>query len=443
MSFIPAFEEMSSFLDDINTLDKLKTILDPHILEQAFEYAGVATVRRRRLPLEAVMWSVIGMSLFRNETVWDIANRLDISLPGKNKLVAPSALVQGRQRLGYEAVQKTFQLLAHKTFSTQAFEQWCGLNLLAVDGVSFRTQDNEENRIEFGSDSNQFGQGSYPQVRMCSLMEVSSHLLLDSSFDARHVGEMTLAQRLLSSVPDDSLTLFDRGYYSLGLLHKWQTQGNNTHWMLPARKDLQYQVKSHISENDQIVILSTSPQARKKFEGLPEKMTARLTSYEVNGKRYRVLSSLVDLIRFPHDEVIEVYTQRWEIELGFREMKQSLHQCKHALRSKKPDMVRQELWGLLLAYNLIRIVMLDALKAEASITPIQLSFSQSMRQVVAFFMFTPINSPSQLPKHYEELLTTLRMFTLPQKAPDRRYPRAVRKKPTKYPYKRKCQSGLN
>lgn len=441
MSFIPAFEDMPSFLDDINTLDKLKTILDPSILEQAFEYAGVATVRRRRLPLEAVMWSVIGMSLFRNETVWDIANRLDISLPGKNKLVAPSALVQGRQRLGFEAVQKTFQLLASKAFSTQAFEHWCGLNLLAVDGVTFRTQDNEENRTEFGSDSNQFGEVSYPQVRMCSLMEVSSHLLLDSSFDARRVGEMTLAQRLLPSVPDDSLTLFDRGYYSLGLLHEWQNQGVNTHWMLPARKDLQYQVQSQLSEHDHIVTLSTSPQARNKFENLPEKLTARLTTYKVDGKQYRVLSSLIDPIRFPYDELTDVYTQRWEIELGFREMKQSMHQSKHVLRSKKPDMVRQELWGLLLAYNLIRIVMIDALKDNDKITPIQLSFSQSMRQVVAFLMFTPIHSPSQLPNHYDELLTTLRMFVLPQKAPDRAYPRVVRRKPAKYPYKKKPVSS--
>ena len=119
-------------------------------------------------------------------------------------------------------------------------------------------------------------------------------------------------------------------------------------------------------------------------------------------------------------------------------MKQSLHQSKHLLRSKKPDMVRQELWWLLLAYNLIRIVMIDALHDNKSITPIQLIFSQSMRQVVAFLMFTPIHSLSQLPNHYEELLTTLRMFVLPQKVPDRAYPRVVRRKPSKYPYKRKC-----
>lgn len=437
MPLFQQFDDLSSFLDDVHSLDKLKNVLDADILAQAFDHAGVATVRRRRLPLDAVMWSVIGMSLFRNETVWDIASRLDISLPGKNKLVAPSALVQGRQRLGAEAVQHTFQILAHRSFYNQAFEQWCGLNLLAVDGVSFRTQDNDENRNAFGSDSNQYGEGNYPQVRMCSLMEVSSHLLLDSCFDARHVGEMTLAERLLPSVPDDSLTLFDRGYYSLGLLHRWQNQGQNTHWMLPARRDLQYQVERHISDNDKLVTLFTSPQARKKFDDLPEKITARLTTYSIDGKHYRVLSSLTDLMRYPHDEITEVYTQRWEIELGFREMKQGLHQSKHLLRSKKPDMVRQELWGMLLAYNLIRLVMIDATKEDESLIPRQLSFSLCMRHIVAFFMLTPIHSASKLPLHYQELLKTLRLFVLPDRLPDRTYPRAVRKKPMKYPYKRK------
>lgn len=442
MPLFQHIDDMSSFLDDINTLDKLKSVIDPSILSQAFEHAGVATVRRRRLPLEAVMWSVIGMSLFRNEPVWDIANRLDISLPGKNKLIAPSAIVQGRQRLGFEAVQYTFQQLAHQAFSTQAFEQWCGLNLLAVDGVSFRTQDNEENRAEFGSDRNQYGEGSYPHIRMCSLMEVSSHLLLDSCFDARCVGEMSLAQRLIPSVPDNSLTLFDRGYYSLGLLHQWRQQGEHTHWMLPARKDLQYEIKQTLSDNDHIVTLTTTPQSRKKFTDLPKQLSARLTSYFVNGKRYRVLSSLIDPLRFPYDDVVDVYTQRWEIELGFREIKQSLHQSKHALRSKKPDMVRQELWGLLLAYNLIRIVMIDAIKDEPNLSPIRLSFSQCMRHVVGFFLFTQLRSASKLPVYYEELLSTLRLFVLPDKLPDRHYDRVIRKKPVKYPYK-KCQSALN
>lgn len=442
MSLIQAFNSTTELLDNANSLDKLKRIIDPDILTQAFEHAGVATVRRRRLPLDAVMWSVIGMSLFRDETVWEIASRLDITLPGKNRLVAPSALVQARQRLGYEAVQQTFKLLAQRAFSAQPLETWCGLNLLAVDGVVHRTDDNAANREAFGNERNAQGASSYPQVRMCCLMEVSSHLLLDSAFEGRAVGEMTLAQRLINSVPDNSLTLFDRGYYSLGLLHSWQQSGKNTHWMMPAKKDLQFDTLQKLGDKDAIVSLATSPQARKKFNELPPKITARLTSYRVNGKQYRVLSSLTDVMRYPYDELTEVYAQRWEIELGFREMKQGLHQSKTTLRSKKPDMVRQELWGLLLAYNLVRIAMIEATNDEDKLSPTRLSFSLCMREVVAFFMFTPLHSGSKLPQFYQKLLETLRLYALPDKVPDRRYPRAVRKKPQKYPYKKNA-SQLN
>jgi len=440
MSLVKAFDDTSSFLNDVNSLDKLTSYLDANILEQAFELAGVATVRRRRLPLEAVIWSVIGMSLFRNETVWGIASRLDISLPGKNRLVAPSALVQARQRLGYEAVKHTFELFAQRTFSTKHFEQWYGLNVLAVDGVMYRADDNDANREAFGCDG--ASEGRYPHLRMCCLMEVSSHLLLDSAFDARKVGEMTLAHRMTKAVPDESITLFDRGYYSLGLLYHWQQVGNNTHWMLPARKDLQYQVTRTLSDNDAIVTLTTTPQSRRKFDDLPEQLTARLTSYQLKGKTYRVLSSLIDTLRYPYDAITELYPQRWEIELGFREMKQGMHQSKYTLRSKKPDMVRQELWGLLLAYNLIRIAMIEAAEDDERLSPTRLSFTLCMRHVVAFLMFTPIHSPSKLPARYQELLETLRLCKLPDKVPDRYYPRAVKKKSRKYPYKRNA-SQLN
>ncbi|WP_420875344.1 transposase domain-containing protein [Pseudoalteromonas ostreae] len=67
-------------------------------MEHAFQQAGVATVRKRRLPLEAVLWSIIGMSLFRQRSVWDIATQMDIMLPDKKPLFAPSAIVQARLR---------------------------------------------------------------------------------------------------------------------------------------------------------------------------------------------------------------------------------------------------------------------------------------------------------------------------------------------------------
>ena len=63
-----------------STFEQLSSFLDPAIIDEAFVEAGVATVRKRRLPLEAVMWTVIGMSLFRQESVWNIATKMDIAL---------------------------------------------------------------------------------------------------------------------------------------------------------------------------------------------------------------------------------------------------------------------------------------------------------------------------------------------------------------------------
>ena len=386
MSLLTNLDETFSHAENLNAIDKLMSFVDPELLQQAYELSGVATVRRRRLPLDSVVLTIVGMSLFRNDPVWDIANKLNVSLPGKNRFVAPSAVVQARQRLGDDAVGHVFKLMAQRAFTEYAFEQWCGLNVLAVDGVMFRAQDTAENLDAFGCDRNAKGDNPYPQVRMCSLMETSSHLLLASEFDSRDVGEMSLAQRLVPSVPDNSLTLFDRGYYSLGLLYLWMTKGVNTHWMLPARKDLQYTVRHQLSEDDAVITLKTSPQARKKFDGLPETIEARLTRYKVDGKSYRVLSSMVDAMQFPYEEVVNVYVQRWEIELGFREMKQTLHQAKLTLRSKKPEMVRQELWGLLVAYNLIRMMMLDAVKDMPELSPSRLSFGLCMRHIIVFFL---------------------------------------------------------
>jgi len=437
MSLLTNLDETFSHAEDLNAIDKLMSFVDPELLQQAYELSGVATVRRRRLPLDSVVLTIVGMSLFRNDPVWDIANKLNVSLPGKNRFVAPSAVVQARQRLGDDAVGHVFKLMAQRAFTEYAFEQWCGLNVLAVDGVMFRAQDTAENLDAFGCDRNAKGDNPYPQVRMCSLMETSSHLLLASEFDSRDVGEMSLAQRLVPSVPDNSLTLFDRGYYSLGLLYLWMTKGVNTHWMLPARKDLQYTVRHQLSEDDAVITLKTSPQARKKFDGLPETIEARLTRYKVDGKSYRVLSSMVDAMQFPYEEVVNVYVQRWEIELGFREMKQTLHQAKLTLRSKKPEMVRQELWGLLVAYNLIRMMMLDAV-----ISPSRLSFGLCMRHIIVFFLTTLPETVTKLPAHYEYLMESLRMMRLPDKRPDRYYPRVVRKRPTKYPTKKNA-SQLN
>ncbi|EGQ9303761.1 IS4 family transposase, partial [Vibrio vulnificus] len=289
--------QLASTFRSCNTFhhfDKYSEILSPELIQQGFEKAGVATVRRRRLPLEAVLWSVVGMSLFRQQSVWDIANQLDIVLPDKRRFVAPSAVVQARQRLGEEGVKQVFKTMAAQSYQSSKFETWCGLNLLSVDGVVWRTADTPENHQEFKAQRNQSSENIYPKVRMVCLMELTSHQLIDSAFSDYRTNEMRLAEELIEQTPDHSLTIFDKGYYSLGLLNRWNKVGQERHWMLPVRKDFQYEVVHRYSKSDAIVAIKTTPQARKKFSELPDVVEARLVSKIINGKEYQILTSMRD-----------------------------------------------------------------------------------------------------------------------------------------------------
>lgn len=433
------FDTTTSFC----SFEKLANCLDPEIVEQGFQTAGIATVRKRRLPLEAVLWSVIGMSLFRQQSVWDIATKMDIMLPGKKPIVAPSALVQARQRLGSEAVKCVFQGMANHWYKHNEHETWCGLNLLAVDGVVWRTQDSDENRAKYDSPSNQHGDTAFPQIRMLCHMELTSHMLVNSVFDNYKTNEMVLAERLIADTPDNSLTMFDRGFYSLGLLHSWHQAGKERHWLIPEKKGLQYEVIRSLGRQDKLVRIKASPQARKKFQELPEEVEARLISKTIKGKKCVILTSMVDPMRFPSSEIVELYSHRWEIELGYREMKQTMLNSEYTLRSKLPEMVEQELWGLLLAYNLIRYAMLQASRRLKGIWPNQLSFASCASAVTTFLLTLPLRNPGNIPKHYDSLLTQIGHFVLPIRRDDRWYPRCIKPKPSKYPTKKRNASQLN
>src|SRR5690606_24388792 len=123
-----ALSSAFAFSNEYRSLEQFSALLDPALLEQAFASTGVATLRRRRLPIDAVLWTVIGMSLFRQESVWHIANRLDVLLANQQPLLAPSAVVQARQRLGEAPVRAVFEGLAHHSYQHHAFDTWCGLN---------------------------------------------------------------------------------------------------------------------------------------------------------------------------------------------------------------------------------------------------------------------------------------------------------------------------
>jgi hypothetical protein len=104
----------------------------------------------------------------------------------------------------------------------------------------WRTPDTKENSAQFARTANKAYEAEYPQVRMVCIMELSSHLILHSAFKGVAEVEMSQAAKLVCKLPDNSLTPFDKGFYSLGLLYDWQQKGYNTHWLLPLKKVTQY-----------------------------------------------------------------------------------------------------------------------------------------------------------------------------------------------------------
>jgi hypothetical protein len=443
MELAKALSLANGFVPDSESLGKLSDILPTEFIEQCLEEAGVATIRKRRLPLDMVVWSVLGMAFYRDESVWDITSNMQLMLPGKRPLVAPSAVVQARQRLGSDAVKHVFSSAAKLWNDTANHPHWNGLKLLGVDGVMWRAPDTPDNRIEFEPKSNNHTETSMPQVRMVCQMELSSHLLISSAFDGTKVSEMKLAEQLIETTPDNSLTLFDKGFYSLGLLNRWSNNGMNRHWLLPLKKGTVYEVMRSLGKSDKMVKIKTSPQARKQFSELPEFINARLVSKIIKGKRCEILTSMTDAMRYPSAEMVEIYSHRWEIEMGYREIKQTMLNCQYHLRSKKPEMVKQELWGVLLGYNILRYQMIKMAQTVKGLDANQLSFASCSVAIIGLLHRMSLRSAGNIPKNLASLQASVKSYILPVRREDRSYPRRVRQKVLKYPTWKKHASQLN
>ncbi|MGX9217352.1 transposase [Massilia varians] len=164
-----------------------------------------------------------------------------------------------------------------------------------------------------------------------------------------------------------------------------------------AKTPLRYEVVHKLSADDCLVHLPVSPQARKLRPELPTQWQARLTKCMIGRQPRHFLTSLVDARRFPARDIAAHYVQRWEIELGFREIKQSMLKSAPVLRSKLPELVRQEVWGMLIAYNLIRHEMAQ-MADELKVPPQRLSFQWLALAITATLYHWPLQTPGTLPK---------------------------------------------
>ncbi|VCW52048.1 Putative transposase (identified by ISEscan HMM) [Escherichia coli] len=210
-----------------NPLTSLGDYLDPELISRCLAESGTVTLRKRRLPLEMMVWCIVGMALERKEPLHQIVNRRT-SCCRAIALRCPQCRYSGPPAPGSEAVRRVFTKTAQLWHNATPHPHWCGLTLLAIDGVFWRTPDTPENDAAFPRQTHAGNPAPYPQVKMVCQMELTSHLLTAAAFGTMKNSENELAEQLIEQTGDNTLTLMDKGYYSLGLLNASRRENTAT-----------------------------------------------------------------------------------------------------------------------------------------------------------------------------------------------------------------------
>jgi len=424
---------------------RLLSSIDAAWIEEALEATGTATIRKRRLPAEQVVWLVLGLALYRDWSISRVVNHLHLALPGESgRGVVPSASIQARARLGDEPMRWLFERCAQSWAHASADRhRYRGLALYGVDGTTVRTLDSAENRAHFGGQSGgDRGASGYPQARVVTLMALRSHLLAAARFGPYAVGETTMAEELWPELPDDSLCIVDREFLAVRCLSAIEDQDRNRHWMTRAKSRSRWRTVKRLSRGDELVELEFSDQTRRANPEMPERWLVRAIRYERPGfQPQTLLTSLHDHKKFPAREMVALYHERWELELGFDEVKTELLEREEALRSKTPRGVAQDLWSLGLLYNLVRLEM-EQIAVEAGVPPTRISFIAALQFIQNCWLICAAMAPARIPRKLRRLREDLSQFILPPRRSERLYPRVVKIKMSAYPKKRSQPAGL-
>jgi hypothetical protein len=212
--------------------------------------------------------------------------------------------------------------------------------------------------------------------------------------------------------------------------------------MTRAKTTTRWRTIKRLGKGDELVELEFSDQTRRLHDDMPVRWLVRAIRYERKGfKPQTLLTSLVDHKRFPMRELVALYHERWELELGFDEVKTELLDREEALRSKTPRGVAQELWSLGLLYNLIRLEM-EQIAAEAGVAPTRISFIAALQFIQNCWLICAAMAPARIPRRLRKLREDLSQFILPPRRSERLYPRAVKIKMSPYPKKRSKPAPL-
>ena len=349
--------------------------------------SGKASLRERDLPAHVVMYYVIALALFMQASYREVLRCLLEGLQWLRDPAAPlkvagkSGISQARTRLGWEAVRQLHDAvvrpIAMPATKGAWYRQW---RLVSLDGSTLDVADEAANAAAFGRPGSGRGVSAYPQIRFVSLVENGTHVLFASQMSGCTTGETTLAREVLTGLQLGMLCLADRQFFGFAIWQQARGTGADLLWRI--KKNVRLPCDQRLPDGSYLSHLyACEHDRRRKINGVP----VRVIEYRLEGVAgaeplYRLVTTILDPDHAPAVELAALYHERWEIETALDELKTHLRGAHIVLRSKTPDLVRQEFYGLILAHFAIRGLMHEA-ALQADEDPDRLSFLHAVRVV--------------------------------------------------------------
>jgi hypothetical protein len=348
---------------------------------------GRASERSRDLPAHVMVYYVIALALYMQVSYGEVLRCLLegvewlLGAGGRVRATGKSGISQARTRLGSEPLRRLHDETVHPIAQPPTRGAWYrGRRLVSLDGSTLDVADTWENQQAFGRPGSSRGHAAFPQIRLVSLVENGTHVLFGSRLGACRVGEVTLAREVLAHLAPGMLCLADRNFFSYGLWKQAAATGADLVWRVKVGALLPCQQR--LADGSYLSHIYPSARARRKDR---QGVTVRVVEYTLSGVAhaeplYRLVTTVLDPERAPAEELAALYHERWEIETALDELKTHLRGARITLRSKTPDLVLQETYGLLLAHFAVRGLMHEA-ALMADVDCDELSFVHAVRVV--------------------------------------------------------------
>lgn len=313
---------------------------------------------------------------------------------------------------------------------------WHGRHVKLVDGTTVSMPDTPQNQAVYPQSRRQKPGVGFPIARMVVLFSLATAMVCGMAmgpYAGKETGETALLRQLLGQLDKGDILLADRYYCSYFMIALLQELGIDFVVRMHQLRTTDFRRGRRLGRDDHLVQW-TRPQRptwmdKETYERMPKFIEVREVRVQIKQPGFRdksltIVTTLADATRYTKDDLAELYQERWLAELDLRALKCSLGM--DVLRCKSPQMVRKEIWVCLLAYNLIRRVMLQA-ASQSDLSPRQLSFTAAMQKIAACWMMWPLLNESKdtmIAIH----LTGLLAHRVGDR-PDRVEPRAVKRRP--------------